>query len=284
MNLSIFLAFGAMFGWGVGDFLIQRATRKIGAMETLFYITFASSFLFLPWVISHLSILTEKNIIFFITLGAISFVSGYLFMRALKIGKLAVIETITAIELPLTIALGCFFFKETLSRPQIIFILLLFIGVILISVDFKKINKRDFLEKGSIFALTTAIVVSLVNFLSAFGAKEIDPIMTLWASWVFCGLICGGFIYGQKNNEFLKKSLSNWRLILAVMIVDTLAWLFYVLATVKNQLSITISISESFIVVALLLGIIFNKEKISRPQFLGAILAISSSIIIAFIK
>jgi len=160
----------------------------------------------------------------------------------------------------------------------------LFIGVILISVDFKKIKSQYFLEKGSIFALLTAVIVSLVNFLMAYGAKEIDPLVTLWLPWLVSGLICGVLIYEQKDKQFWKKSLLNWRLILAVMIIDCLAWLFYVLATIKNDLSITISISESFIVIAIILGIFFNKEKITKPQVLGALLAISASVAIAFIK
>lgn len=284
MEAAILLAFGAMFGWGIADFLIQKTTRKIGSLETLFYLTFVSSFFLLPFVISYLPKLTTANLIFLSMLGVITFASGYLFMRALKIGKLAVIETITTIELPLTIALGCFFFKETLSQLQLIFILFLFIGVILISVDFKKIKSQYFLEKGSLFALLTAIIVSLVNFLMAYGAKEIDPLVTLWLPWLVSGLICGAIIYGQKDKQFWKKSLLNWRLILAVMIIDCLAWLFYVLATIKNDLSITISISESFIVIAIILGIVFNKEKITKPQVLGALLAISASVAIAFIK
>lgn len=284
MDLSILLAFGAMVSWGIADFLIQKTTRKIGSLETLFYLTFISSFFLLPFIISYLPKLTKDNLIFLSILGIISFTSGFLFMRALKVGKLAVVETITTIELPLTITLGCLFFKETLSHLQLIFILFLFVGVILISVDFKKIKGRYFLEKGSIFALMTAVVVSLVNFLMAYGAREINPLVTLWLPWLICGLICSALIYIQKDNQFWKKSLLNWRLILAIMIIDCLAWLFYVLATTNGQLSITISISESFIVIAIILGIVFNKEKITKLQILGALLAISASITIAFIE
>lgn len=284
MNLSIWLAFGAMLGWGVGDFFIQKTVKKIGAIETLFYLSFISSFLFLPFIIGRLPNLTSRNIIFLVALGLISFTSGYAFMRALKIGKLSVIETITALELPLTIIWGCLFFKETLNLIQIILIAVLFFGIILISVNFKNINKLDFLEKGSIFAFITAVVVSAVNFLSALGAKEIDPLVTLWLAWLVCGLVCGGFIVRQKNCQLWKTSLKNWRLILITILVDTFAWLAYVLAVRGSKLSITIAITESFVVVALLLGVIFNKEKITKIQFCGAALAITASLIISFIR
>ena len=38
MPLGIIYAIAAMLSWGVGDFLIQRASRKIGIWQTLFFI------------------------------------------------------------------------------------------------------------------------------------------------------------------------------------------------------------------------------------------------------
>jgi drug/metabolite transporter (DMT)-like permease len=40
ISIGIGMAFIAMLCWGVGDFLIQKSTRKLGNVETLFLITF----------------------------------------------------------------------------------------------------------------------------------------------------------------------------------------------------------------------------------------------------
>ncbi|TSC57963.1 MAG: hypothetical protein Greene041679_205 [Parcubacteria group bacterium Greene0416_79] len=40
ITVGIGLAFVAMLSWGIGDFLIQKSTRKIGDTETLFLISF----------------------------------------------------------------------------------------------------------------------------------------------------------------------------------------------------------------------------------------------------
>ncbi len=49
-GVGIGFAFVAMLCWGIGDFLIQRSTRKIGDWETLFVITLFGSLILLPFV------------------------------------------------------------------------------------------------------------------------------------------------------------------------------------------------------------------------------------------
>ncbi len=49
-SVGIGLAFVAMLCWGLGDFLIQRSTRKIGDWETLFIISAFGTGILLPFV------------------------------------------------------------------------------------------------------------------------------------------------------------------------------------------------------------------------------------------
>ena len=64
-------------------------------------------------------------------------------------------------------------------------------------------------------------------------------------------------------------------------IIDTLAWVFYAFAIVKYEISITTAITESYPAIALFLGLWFNRERIDWHQYLGAALAIISSVILA---
>ena len=285
MTWPILFAFGAMLGWGIGDFLIQRTVKKIGAVGTLLWITLFSSFALLPFVINDLGILTVRQIAILVVLGIISFASGFVHMKALDIGKLSVVETILSIELPLTIILGMVFMAERLTTMQIFLVILLFIGIIMVSVDFSKLKTKDFLEKGSLLALLSSVLVAMVNFLTAVQAKEISPIMALWLPWLACGLFCLGYLASRKELlPFLGSCRSSWKLILIMVIVDTAAWVFYVFAVAKKELSITVAITESFVVIAFILGIIFNKEEVRRIQYLGAGIAVACSLIIGLIS
>jgi len=55
-----------------------------------------------------------------------------------------------------------------------------------------------------------------------------------------------------------------------MIIIDITAWLCYSFALSQKELSIMTSITESFVVIAMILGIIFNKERIRPIQYLGA--------------
>lgn len=280
MNLAILLAFGAMVGWGLGDFLIQKTINKIGPIGTLCWISLFSSIILIPFVVSDLKNITQSQYITLIILGLANFASGYIHFKALQIGKLSVVEIIMSIELPLTILLGILVFKESLSLWQIFLIFILFIGIILISIDTTKINKKDFLEKGSLLAIFSGVLIAIVNFGSASQAKEISPLMALWIPWFVCGLICFALLSQNNLKTFFRRSANNWFLVLIMVIVDLLAWTSYVFAVAKEELSITIAITESYVVIALALGIIINKEKITKIQYFGAALAVCGSLLI----
>ncbi len=287
MNLSIILAFGAMFGWGVADFLIQKTVKKIGSLETLAWITILGAIILVPLILSEGINLNRTNIIFLIFLGAVTFVAGLLDFKALKIGKLAVIETIMAIELPLTILLGVLAFQERLNFLQVILVSLVFIGIVLASVNFKNLHHRDFLEKGSLLAIASGLTIAFVNFFSADQAKSLSPLMAIWFPWLSCGMICLIYISRFKKSHFknfVKQSLGHWRLILIVALIDLGAWLLYAFAVAKEELSITIAITESYIVVAIILSVLINREKIRPVQYLGSTLAIIGSLLIGFIS
>lgn len=287
MNSAILLAFGAMLSWGVGDFLIQRTVKRIGTLETLAWITGSSAVIMIPIIVYRGITLTPRELLMLALLGVVTFVSGLLDFKALSIGKLSVMETIMAIELPLTIMLGVIAFNERLNVGQWLLVLVIFIGIILVSVNFKNLHHRDFLEKGTIIAIISGVVFALVNFFSADLAKTIDPMMAIWFPWLACGTISFIYISRFKKRhfrQFVKNSYRHWKLIAWVSAVDLAAWLFYAFAVENEELSITIAITESYIVIALILGVIINKEKIRPLQYLGAALAIIGSIAIGLIS
>lgn len=194
-------------------------------------------------------------------------------------------EIIISIELPLTIMLGIIFFAESLNLTQIILICLLFIGVIMVSINFKNVRRKDFFEKGSLLALLAAVMIAMMNFLTAFQAKEINPLLALWFPWLVSGLITCAYLAKRRHIGVLVKACrSHWQLIAAMVVIDTAAWVFYVLAVSKAELSITVAITESFVVIAFFLDIIFNKVKVSKIQYVGAGLAIACSLLIGLLS
>ncbi len=285
-EISILAAFGAMLFWGIGDFFIQRSTRKIGDTESLAFISIIGALGLFPFVLPELSTLfTIPNIALLSFIGVIGFVVAMINLEALKEGKLSVIDVILEIELPITAVLGFMFFRESISLILIAIISIIFIGIVLISVDsfsLKRNSKK--IEKGILLAVITAAGMALVNFLTAFGSKEISPLMVIWLPWVVIAIISLFFIGRREGfKRLFHNGLRFKRIILVMGVLDTLAWLSYAVALAENGLAITTAITESYPAIAIFLGVWLNREKILPHQYAGAALALIASVSLVFL-
>ncbi len=281
MNISfnIFAVLGAMLCWGFGDFIIQKVTRKIGDMEALAWIGVLGSIGLLPFIWQDLSlVVSASNFWILLGLGVIAFIIGIINFEALKRGKISVIEVILEAELPIAVLLGLIFFGESLSGFQILLTLAIFSGIILIATGPGDIRKSHFLEKGAVLAVVAAIGYGIIDFLTAFGAKTISPLLTIWFTWATFTLIC--FIYMAwrgKIVSFFKDAGKYKAIVLGMGVIDTLAWILFAIAVQSNKLAITVAITESYPAIGLILGVAVNREKVTIHQYIGAFIAVAAS-------
>ncbi len=292
-KFAILFAFLAMFSWGVGDFLIQRTVKKIGEFETLIWINLIGGLGLLPFVIGDFSKLHWGNVWPLILLGVIDFFYGITLLKAYDRGKLSVVEIIMTVELPFTVLLGMSFFKEKLTLPQTLLILLILSGIIFISKSPATLmdklvkfftGRAHRLEKGVILAVIAAFISGFYNFMVAFNARDISAVMAIWFPWTMSFLCLFVYVLFKKGfKTFINKSKKEKGMILITGLIDTLAWISFSIALSKNELSITTAITESYPAIAMFLGIKYNREKISGSQYFGAVAALMGSVIIGII-
>jgi drug/metabolite transporter (DMT)-like permease len=272
-----------MIFWGLGDFLIQRTIHKVGDLETLFLLSLASSVLLLPFILSDIKTISAFQWLILGILGVVGYFASRVHFLALEKGKLSVVETILGLELPFSVFLGFIFFREKLTLPLVLLIFCVFIGIILISIDFRRVKGKNFLEKGAVLAFISAGLFASLNFFTAVAAQELRPIVVISLPWFLTGVIAFFLLLKKKRlAPLVSKTISAWKLILFMVIIDIAAWLCYTSAVAEKELSITTAITESFVVIAFFLGILYNKEKIKLWQGIGALIAIMASIAIAF--
>ncbi|MFA6073211.1 MAG: DMT family transporter [Candidatus Woesearchaeota archaeon] len=282
-ELGIFFAFGAMIFWGLGDFLIQRTARKIGALETLLWIGIVGSLGLFPFVINDLHLLLDASNLFLILgLGVLGFVGSLMSFKAFEQGKISVVDMILVIELPIIMVLSFIFLKEVPSFVQILLILFSLIGIILLIATESFGNFRTKLEKGVLLAIIAALFLGGYTFLTGFSSKNITPMLALWGPWFLCTIIGVFFmVFRKKKSVFFRDAMKIKWLLISTCIVDILAWVFYVFAVKNNEVSIITAITESYPVIALGLGVWINRERILFHQWLGAGLALACSILLS---
>src|SRR3989338_9334012 len=138
MSQGIIFALIALLCWGFGDFLIEKSTRKLGDSLSLFYIVAFGSILLMPFVWNDIPGLftgaLRSELWILIGAGLVALVASLFEFEALRIGKIAVIEPIYALEIFITIILGGFLLQEWLTIGQSMLVLALVVGVGLISI------------------------------------------------------------------------------------------------------------------------------------------------------
>lgn len=276
MSLGVLFAFVALIGWGFGDFFIQKTTRIIGVYKTLFFICAGAGVILFPFVFREITTYTLAEYQSIAVLSSIIFVYALVIFQAFQRGKLSVVESVIAFELPLTVSLGIFVGGESLTIAQFLLFVVIFVGIALAAasrLDCLHYHKRIF-EKGVLLALAAAFLSALTNFYIGTYAQQMSPLFVIWATHSMLALLCGAYIIARGEVLELVAALRKHPLpILAQGIFDNMAWIGYAFATSMMPISITVMISESYIALAALLGYFIGRETLRTHQIFGAAIA-----------
>ncbi len=286
IEVGIGLAFVAMLCWGFGDFLIQRSARKLGDWETLFVITAFGTVVLLPFVYKNIGALLADRESLHILLGAglMLLFAALLTFEGFKKGKISVLEPLMSFEIPAAALLAFFFLDDQITWLQILVIVVLIINLFLVSFRGKLLSKNFLLEKGVIIFFLGAVVMGTADFLLGWGSRVTDPLMANFVLNVVMVSVSFVFIVFRGGlGKLVADVRRNPAQVLVMSIVDNVAWIAYAFAMVLVPIAIATGLSESSIIIAVLLGLFINKERLQRHQKVGLIGAIVSAIVLAFI-
>src|SRR4051812_19882218 len=115
--MGIIFAILAAVTWALGDFSIERSSRRTGSMTTLFYISLFAAVVYLPFVWGELPAISTHYKLFLFSAGVFLFSSVFDFL-ALKLGKISVVEPICAFEVGVTALASYFIIGERVSLYQ----------------------------------------------------------------------------------------------------------------------------------------------------------------------
>jgi drug/metabolite transporter (DMT)-like permease len=284
--IGIAFAAAALLCWGFGDFLLQRSTRKIGDWETLLVVTAFGSAILMPFIFADLTHLSLGDNTFLVLTGVsvVMLFTAIIDFEALKKGKLAVVEPVLALEVPVTALLAFAVVKEGLAALEMLLVTTLIIGIFLVSMKSHHFSRKIWLEKGVLLTLIAATLMGIANFLVGFASRITNPLLTNWFIDVSLLFICAFYIIVNKRVHRLEKHLrENKKLILTVSFFDNFAWICFAVASTLIPIAIAIALSESYIALAALLGLFINKEVLAHHQKIGLVTTLASAIILSVI-
>jgi len=161
MNLGILFAFISMIAYGIGNAVSKTPSQRIGSKATIFWRNIVITMILFIAVLFSRPVFPLKFIIIAIIIGILGYFPLYFFTRAIKVGKVGIIQPVARASIVFRIMFAMIILKETLNLSQAIYIGIILFGAILISVEFKDF-KSFTLEKGVIFALIASFLWGFV--------------------------------------------------------------------------------------------------------------------------
>lgn len=136
--LAIFFALVALVGWGVGDIYGTLAARKIGSLLTSAWsmaVGVVIAVLIWPFVFQDISGVNAEILLINIAIGAVFLFGLVCFNQGLTTGNASLVGTIVASFTAVSALLSVLFFGERLTGNQLLSIVLIFLGLILSSLE-----------------------------------------------------------------------------------------------------------------------------------------------------
>ena len=283
--IGVLFAFAALFLWGGGDFLIQRTTRHIGDWETLFLIVGIGTLVLTPFVFTQIiSYLSVPSILIVLILASVfGFFASMLFLESLKRGKIVAVEPMMVLEIPVVAILALFIINEVLSPSEIVLAIAIMAGLVLVSLKEEHL-KHIKLEKGVLLMVAAAVLFGASAFFVGDGARLSNALFVNW----FCalGISILTFIYLLFRGDLRKLARNTMKfpvLVIGTSLIDTFAWVSFAFACVFIPVTIAVALSENYIGVAALLGLLLNREKLMMHQKAGFAVALTGAVALSFL-
>ncbi|MFH1396379.1 MAG: EamA family transporter [archaeon] len=286
---GIIFAIISMIGYGLSNAIAKVPNQEIGNKKTIFY---RGLFISTILLIILLSFLKEANFslnFILITFG-IAFV-GYLplltFYKSLEVGKVGIVSPIANSSIFFTVILSIIFFGERLFLMQGISIIIILLGIILMSINFKEFKSSHLFQmsSGVPYALITCILWGLVFFLFKIPVNVLGPILTSFLI-EFEILIYSG-VHNLFTNKFKKGTfaIKNKKMILYTFLVALFGGagtLFFNMGIQNYNVSIIAAIAFANPLIATLYGKIVYKEKLKLQQYFALAIIIAGIVSISY--
>ena len=236
-------------------------------------------------IINHLSVNVIEMIKYLpVSLCYIaSMVIGYRGLRHMELSLVSPIENTSG---AITSIFLIIFFKDKLPPLAYLAILLVFIGIIILSVIEKKEGRVVKLKRINFLIILFPIIYCLLDGMGTFlDAVYLDKLSLisedsalLCYEYTFLIYAVIAFIYlkikKQKVNLFKERDKT------IAAILETAGQFFYVFAMSHNS-TIGATIVGSYCLLSMILSHIFLKEKLSEQKYIGLIIAISGLVLLA---
>ena len=275
-----------MVGWGIYDFLGGVFAKQIGSFKSLFWSQLAGLIsIFLLAIFFKPGINIPVLVIILSFIAAILYSAGYLFFfKGFETGNVSIIAATMNLWAVFTMLFAFIFMGQRLSVLQTLGVLMIILGAALASLNWSEItNQRFQLSAGVKEAAFGAFFFGIFWNISEIISEKVGWLLT--TLFIKSGIILFLLIISLLTKQVIgltKISTKTKTIILLMGGIEAgaVALVNYGL-TIGDAILIT-PIASALSIVTIVLAVVFLKDKISKPQGFGIVMAVAGIIATAF--
>jgi drug/metabolite transporter (DMT)-like permease len=174
--VGVVLGLGAALSWGLADYFAALASRGIGALRVVlgFHLFALIPLTVLVLATGALTKVTSHELMFYLAIGVVGWISYLAFYGALAIGPISVLSPIVSGYAAVTVLLAVLFADNVLTGLQVVAVALTIAGAMLASADLRAIGQTRFQRRSVLgFLLALCAMALLGGFV--FGVSYYRP-------------------------------------------------------------------------------------------------------------
>lgn len=284
---AIIFALIAAVGWGTADIFGGLVAKKIGGYSSAvvsYILSLLIASLYIPFALNDLTNISQSSVIWLLILTPIGVIPLIALYEGIKVGNASLVGTIGGANGALVVVLSLIFLGERINFLQGVFILVIMLGILFSSLDFKSFKTKYLLsDKGIPYALLAMITWAIWY---TFVKLIIDNIGWFWPayfSWLGFPLVLL-YMKAKSIKFIIPKDLKNITFSLVNALLLTIALFAYNYAVVNGQNAIVSPVSSTYPALFAIIAYFAFKDRLSKQQIFGIIITLAGVISLSLVS
>lgn len=252
------------------------------ALRTTVVLLFSWIMVFVVGSQNQISSISARSFLFLILSGAATGASWLCYFKALSCGDVNKVVPIDKSSTVISVLLAIFLLGET-DNLAVKLIATAFISVgIFLMVEKKETEQKQEKRQWALFASLSAVFAALTSILAKIGIDGVESNLAT-AVRTCVVLVMAWLIVLIKGKQKQVKAVDKKELVFICIsgVLTGASWLFYYSAIKHGKVSVVVPIDKISIIVSIAFSYIVFKEKLSKKAFLGLVLMVAGTLIMA---
>lgn len=255
------------------------------ALRTIVVLVFSWIMVFVAGSFGTITNIKPSSFLFLFLSGLATGASWICYFKALSIGDINKVVPIDKSSTILTVLLAFICFGET-SNLSIKLTATAILGVgIFLMVEKKKTEQHAQGRSWMIYAVLAAVFAALTSILAKVGISGVESNLGTAIRTAVVLIMAWVIVFARGKQKGLKTIDKKELLFISLSGIATGAsWLCYYQAIAHGMVSVVVPIDKLSIVVTVAFSYLVFREKLSKKAFLGLLLMVAGTLIMAFFK